>query len=104
MHGTRFHSRTQVPLTLAFAVTVHKCQGWTLPKVSIDVGKNEFSLGLTFVALIRVKSLSSIMLDPSDSVNSQWPRLLKINEHKGHKKRQEIDKLLQHLEASTQRQ
>ena len=41
-------SRLQLPLKLAWAVTVHR--PLTLPKVVIDVGRKEFCSGLTFVA------------------------------------------------------
>ena len=46
-------SRLQLPLKLAWAVTIHKSQGLTLDKVVIDVGKREFSTGLTFVQKSR---------------------------------------------------
>lgn len=55
-------SRTQVPLRLAWAVTVHKSQGLTLERIKLGLGKKEFCSGLTFVALSRVKSLDSVML------------------------------------------
>jgi len=41
----------QLPLKLAWAVTIHKAQGLTLDKATIDIGKKEFSAGLTFVAV-----------------------------------------------------
>ena len=49
-------SRLQLPLKLAWAVTIHKSQGLTLDKVVVDIGKREFSTGLTFVACSRVVS------------------------------------------------
>ena len=57
-------SRLQLPLKLAWAITVHKAQGLTLNKVVIDVGKKEFSSGLTFVACSRVRRLSDLLFDP----------------------------------------
>ena len=44
-------SRTQLPLRLAWAVsvTIHKSQGLTLERIKLGLGKREFSTGLTFV-------------------------------------------------------
>ena len=40
-------TRTQFPLTLAWAVTIHKCQGLTLPEIVVDMlpSKGTFSPG-----------------------------------------------------------
>ena len=57
-------SRLQLPLRLAWAITIHKAQGLTLDKVVIDVGKKEFSAGLTFVACSRVRRLSDLVFNP----------------------------------------
>ena len=54
-------SRLQLPLKLAWAVTIHKSQGLTLDKVVVDVGKREFSCGLTFVACSRVQHLTDVL-------------------------------------------
>ena len=53
---------TQYPLMLAWAVTIHKSQGKTLPKVFIDLGYGAFAPGQVYVALSRVKSLNDIHL------------------------------------------
>ena len=58
----KFMSRTQIPLRLAWAVTVHKSQGLTLSRIKLGLGKREFSTGLTFVALSRVKALDGITI------------------------------------------
>ena len=57
-------SRLQLPLKLAWAVTIHKAQGLTLDKVVIDIGKKEFSAGLKFVACSRVRHLKDLLFDP----------------------------------------
>lgn len=53
-------SRLQIPICLAWAVTVHKSQGLTLAKSKIDLGNREFAAGLSFVAVSRVRSLSDL--------------------------------------------
>ena len=56
-------SRLQLPLKLAWAVTIQKSQGLTLNKVVIDVGK-EFSCGLTFVACSTVRHITDLLYSP----------------------------------------
>ncbi|KZS86363.1 hypothetical protein SISNIDRAFT_392964, partial [Sistotremastrum niveocremeum HHB9708] len=53
-------TRTQLPLITAWAITIHKSQGLTLVRVVIDLGENDFALGLSFVAISRCKSLAGI--------------------------------------------
>lgn len=68
IEGYEFVSRTQVPLRLAYAATVHKCQGATIDAALIDIGSGIFEYGQAYVALSRVKSLDSLYVhdfDPS---------------------------------------
>ena len=55
-------TRTQLPLTLAYAVTIHKTQGATLDCALIDVGERTFEYGQAYVALSRVKSLEALYI------------------------------------------
>ncbi len=52
----------QIPLCLAWALTIHKIQGATLEMADIDVGNQIFECGQTYVALSRVKSLDGLYL------------------------------------------
>jgi len=54
--------RSQIPLILAYAVTIHKCQGATLDSALIDIGRSTFEMGQAYVALSRVKSLDSLYI------------------------------------------
>lgn len=60
----------QFPIRLAYAITIHKCQGMTLDKVLIDLSAGAFASGQTYVALSRCKNLNGIYLrspiKPSD--------------------------------------
>lgn len=54
---------TQIPLTLAWALTIHKAQGQTLPTCVIDLSDGgTFAEGQLYVALSRARSLDSIHL------------------------------------------
>ena len=64
MSGGATCSRLQLPLKLAWAVTIHRSHGLTLGKAVVDIGSKEFCVGLTFVACSCVRCLDDLMFSP----------------------------------------
>jgi ATP-dependent DNA helicase PIF1 len=86
-------NREQIPLRLAYAVTIHKAQGATLDCALIDIGDNTFEYGQAYVALSRVKSLDCLYI---------WD--LAPSAFMVHPKVKEFFAELNHLPASTSAQ
>lgn len=79
--------RSQFPLMLSWACTIHKVQGISLSSAVIDLGSTVFEFGMAYVALSRVTSSTGLIFinfDPSkikasEDVIVEYERLKNIN-------------------------
>ena len=67
-------TRTQLPLTLAWGITIHKSQGLTLEKVVVELGHADFSAGLSFVT-IQTRFAHSQLKKPKETDSMVMLRL-----------------------------
>lgn len=71
--------RKQIPLKLAYAITIHKAQGATLDCALIDIGTSTFECGQAYVALSRVKNLDSLYIwDVEPTAFRAHPKVLEF--------------------------
>ena len=58
-----FHERQQLPLRLAWALTIHKSQGRTLSKAWIDIGKTERTAEFLILLSVELEPLYPVSLN-----------------------------------------
>ncbi len=95
--GAHRLSRQQLPLQLRYAITIHKCQGQTLQKAVIDIGKSELAAGTTFVAISRLPRLQCGLIQPMS-----FERLKAISGGRNFQRRLDEEKRLYSLQDEVQ--
>jgi ATP-dependent exoDNAse (exonuclease V) alpha subunit len=55
---------SQLPLRLSWAITIHKCQGLSLNRAVINLGKQVFACGQLYVALSRLRTIEGLTITP----------------------------------------
>ena len=66
--------RKQFPLILAFAVTIHKCQGLSLDCAIVDLSRDVYATGMAYVAMSRVRTLAGLYLLAFDPISIKVSR------------------------------
>jgi ATP-dependent DNA helicase PIF1 len=71
---------SQIPLKLAWAITIHKSQGMTLDSAEIDLSKT-FEVGQGYVALSRIKNIDGLrLMGLNDTALTVDPLILHIDD------------------------
>lgn len=87
-------SVSQVPLRLAWAITVHKSQGMTLDAVEMDLSKS-FEYGMGYVALSRVRTLDGIkLLGINDMALEVNPKVYELDKILGELSKKNVSDML----------
>ena len=90
MGGCSSHLQREIfSVVLAYAITVHKSQGLTIDKVVLDISTKDHSLGLTYVAISRVRTVQGLMFKKSFHISRflQAPSVIWDMREDDHRKR-----------------
>ena len=68
--------KIQIPLILAWAITIHKAQGMSLDFVKTDIGSSIFEYGQAYVVLSRIKNIEGLSL-----LNIDFSNLIGLQEY-----------------------
>ena len=90
--------RRQLPIQLAWVVTVNNSQGLSLHRAVIDIGKREFAPEITYVGFSRVRHINHCLIQ-----SFGYARISNLSKSKSYKQRLSEDKRLDGLARRTEK-
>lgn len=66
-HDGKIHTKSQISLRLAYAISIHKCQGMTIDYMEVDLGSSIFCHGQTYTAVSRARTMGGLIITNFDT-------------------------------------